>query len=531
MGRGAAGGAGVPAGGAVERRARLGELPAPGRPRGDWQPARAAQFLGELLGGQIGWRRLWCSCCSSRASAGGRAAPGATATRPGRCWRALTLPRCGAVRAARVGRPGAGQLAGDPVSRRGHRRCRAGRTALAAAALARGGARAGDHLLVYVQAASFALALPARIDPIAHQLAGWDGLAASVEAARRAQGAGFVAVEDYAVSAELARALPAGVTVLGVEQRWRLFRLPAAETGDATGLLVRRAGSGEPVGWREARPVGETLRSSHGVIVQRLALWRVAGPDPSLPAVVLPRYAPATPHSYALSAGREPPRSHCHCEEPAVPGLDSATATPLAMTGWQSLHHACCRSPRAQNSLASAACCADSARALSWRAFPPCRRDGPQQVAGADFGPPAQQTSGHRSGGRQKRARIPPRLQRESVRHGQAAPLVAPQRVAIGRRSNRLAAGAYPHRRRRGQAVGRLLGPLGARRRRLPAKTMRSLGREKQGRREGRLHNLGRLQAAAHGRGGSAVRPGPRRHAVRPESVRRAYLRRQARAG
>ena len=144
--------------------------------------------------------------------------------------------------------------------------------------------------------ASFALTLPARIDPIALSLPAGTAWRRSVEAARRAQGAGFVASEDYAVSAELARALPAGVTVLGVEQRWRLFRLPAAETGDATGILVRRAGSGEPVGWREARPVGETLRSSHGVIVQRLALWRVAGPDPSLPAVVLPRYAPATPH-------------------------------------------------------------------------------------------------------------------------------------------------------------------------------------------------------------------------------------------
>jgi hypothetical protein len=150
-------------------------------------------------------------------------------------------------------------------------------------------------LLVYIQAASFALALPPRVDPIARELAGWDRLAASVDAVRRAQAVGFVASDDYGVAAELARALPADTTMLGVDQRWRLFRLPAAQVGDAAGVLLRSAGGGEPVGWREARLIGEALRSSHGVAVQRFALWRVAGPSPSLPAVVLPRYAPMAP--------------------------------------------------------------------------------------------------------------------------------------------------------------------------------------------------------------------------------------------
>jgi hypothetical protein len=64
--------------------------------------------------------------------------------------------------------------------------------------------------------------------------------------------------------------------------------------GEADGILVRRAGSGKPVGWREARPIGDALRTSHGVAVQQFALWRVAGPLPSLPAATLPRYTPAT---------------------------------------------------------------------------------------------------------------------------------------------------------------------------------------------------------------------------------------------
>jgi hypothetical protein len=147
-------------------------------------------------------------------------------------------------------------------------------------------------LLVYVQATSFALPLPPRIDPIARELAGWDGLARSIDTVRGAKGASFVATDDYDVAAELTRALPAGTTVLGVEPRWRLFRLPAAEVGDAAGILVRRSGSGEPAGWHDVQPIGEALRLSDGVAVQRLALWRVAGPLQSTPAVVLPRYAP-----------------------------------------------------------------------------------------------------------------------------------------------------------------------------------------------------------------------------------------------
>jgi len=83
--------------------------------------------------------------------------------------------------------------------------------------------------------------------------------------------------------------------MLGVDQRWLLFRLPVAAVGDAAGILVRRAGDGEPLGWREARPIGDVLRSSHGVAVQHFALWRVAGPLPTLPAVSLPRYAPPAP--------------------------------------------------------------------------------------------------------------------------------------------------------------------------------------------------------------------------------------------
>jgi 4-amino-4-deoxy-L-arabinose transferase-like glycosyltransferase len=260
-----------------------------------WQPARAGQFLGELVGGQIGlatplvfllfvmgvgWaaRRAWRDRDPACALIAALTLPGvalfvqhALGDRVQGNWPAILYPTA-AIAAA-----------GLHNRRWLHLRWPAVALGLAIT------------LLVYVQATGYGLTLAPRIDPIARSLAGWNGLARSVDAARRAQSAGFVAADDYGAAAELARALPADVTMFGVDQRWRLFRLPAAEVGDAAGVLVRRAGSGEPVGWREARLIGEALRSSHGVAVQRFALWRVAGPLPSLPAVVLPRYAPAMP--------------------------------------------------------------------------------------------------------------------------------------------------------------------------------------------------------------------------------------------
>ena len=258
-----------------------------------WQPARAAQFLGELIGGQvglasplvflllvagIGWvaRRGWRDRDPACALLAALTLPGvalflqhALGDRVQGNWPAILYP--------------AAAIAAAGLDGRRWLRLRWPAVALGLAIT----------LLVYGLATGFGPALPPGIDPIARQLAGWDGLAGSVETARRAQAAGFVAADEYGVAAELARALPAGVTMLGVAPRWRLFRLPPAQEADAAGVLVRRSGSGEPEGWREVRPIGDAQRFSRGVAIQRFALWRVAGPLPSLPAVALPRYAPS----------------------------------------------------------------------------------------------------------------------------------------------------------------------------------------------------------------------------------------------
>ena len=68
----------------------------------------------------------------------------------------------------------------------------------------------GITLLVYLQAGTALLPVPAGVDPIARQLAGWDTLAVQVDAVRRQAGADFVAADQYGVAAELARTLPRG---------------------------------------------------------------------------------------------------------------------------------------------------------------------------------------------------------------------------------------------------------------------------------------------------------------------------------
>jgi 4-amino-4-deoxy-L-arabinose transferase-like glycosyltransferase len=259
-----------------------------------WHPARAAQFLGELIGGQIGLATplLFLLFVAGVGWAAHRA------------WRDRD-PACSLLAALTL--PGAALFVQHALGDRVQGNWPS--ILYPAAAVAAAGLQARHWLrlrwpaialglaitlLVYIQASTFVLPLPPGIDPIARQLAGWRDLAASVDAARRTQAAAFVAVDDYGVAAELARALPASVTTLGVEQRWRLFRLAPAKPGDVDGILVRRAGSGAPAGWREALPIGEAQRSSNGVAIQRYALWRVARPLPSLPAVVLPRYVPPT---------------------------------------------------------------------------------------------------------------------------------------------------------------------------------------------------------------------------------------------
>jgi 4-amino-4-deoxy-L-arabinose transferase-like glycosyltransferase len=142
---------------------------------------------------------------------------------------------------------------------------------------------------VYVQAVFAPLTLPPKFDPIALQTGGWQGFATVVEQARRRNGGGFVAADNYGVAAELARSLPASVPVIAVGPRWSSFELPAPAVDNASGILVEPRGGGKPI-WQSAEPVGTAVREQQGTVIERFDLYR-AVPDHSASAAILPRPA------------------------------------------------------------------------------------------------------------------------------------------------------------------------------------------------------------------------------------------------
>ena len=149
--------------------------------------------------------------------------------------------------------------------------------------------------LAYAQATAAPFPLPAALDPTALRLAGWRGLAEQVEMARRAAGASFVAADEYGEAAELARALPASVPVIGVERRWALFALPRPAIGGKAGILVRSARRGLDLDggpWASLHPLGGAERLRGARVVEAFRLYRVVGRSGAgVPAALLPRDA------------------------------------------------------------------------------------------------------------------------------------------------------------------------------------------------------------------------------------------------
>jgi hypothetical protein len=259
----------------------------------DWHPARAFQFLGELIGGQIGLATplvaLLCAAGAARAVrrlrdpawgllAAFTVVPAlvfvehALGDRVQANWPAVLYPAA-AIAAARLG----------GVWPR-----------LVRPAVALGLAMT---LLVWVQGDAAPLRLPRRLDPTLAQLGGWDGFAAEVAARAAAEQAAFVAADNYGDASELARLLPLAVPVIGVEPRWAFFNLPAGAPimAGRTGLLVRsarRAGPPDPAPWLAIEDLGQIPRTRDGVTAATYRLYRVTGRTGSDAAsAALPRLA------------------------------------------------------------------------------------------------------------------------------------------------------------------------------------------------------------------------------------------------
>ncbi len=134
--------------------------------------------------------------------------------------------------------------------------------------------------------------VPPRFDPLARVLAGWPGLAEAAAAAARHEGATFIAADQYGTAGELALQVPPDIAVIGIEPRWSLFSLPAARLTGQTGLLVRserRHDAPDPADWARAVPVGEVSRTQNGGAAETYRLYRVTGRADGTAAAVMPR--------------------------------------------------------------------------------------------------------------------------------------------------------------------------------------------------------------------------------------------------
>ena len=241
---------------------------------GDWHPAAALRFLGELVAGQAGLMTPAVACVLAvgtwrawRAARRGNVDAGLLACavlvpaavflehafggRVQANWPAVIIP--GAVLAACC-------LGAAPV---GFWRPASWLGAAVSAA-------------VYVQAGWGALPLPRGLDPTLIRLAGWQDLSGGVYVAATAAHADFVVADEYGLASELAFRLRG--PVVGLERRWRLFDLPHAALAGRTGLLVRSAREyGPPDGhaWGSITQVGTLQRRRGAVVAETYRLYRV----------------------------------------------------------------------------------------------------------------------------------------------------------------------------------------------------------------------------------------------------------------
>ena len=259
---------------------------------GDFDVSRAPQFIGELIGGQLGLATpvVAVLCVAGMVLAGRRALAGDPA------WSLL---------AALTAMPALvfmQHALGDRVQANWPAVIYPG-AAIAVAGLAPWWRRAvwpGIGLglamtaIAWTQATLAPLALPMRFDPTLLRLGGWAALAAEIELVRAQEGAVFVASDNYGHAALLALLLPAGTPVYGVEARWGVFALEDATAGIAgrAGLLLRSARRDDApseADWVEISRLGRLERGRNGMTAESFRLYRVTGRPGDEPIVVLPR--------------------------------------------------------------------------------------------------------------------------------------------------------------------------------------------------------------------------------------------------
>jgi hypothetical protein len=132
----------------------------------------------------------------------------------------------------------------------------------------------GLTALVYAQALTAFIPVPAKADPTALQFSGWPGLAAQAAAGAPV----FLTSDDYATASVLAYDAPENIPVAGFaydwNPRWRYFALPAAGLKGETGILVtRRADAACP------DQLGTITRKRGNEIIGTYRLCRFTAPN------------------------------------------------------------------------------------------------------------------------------------------------------------------------------------------------------------------------------------------------------------
>jgi len=260
----------------------------------DWSPGKAVQFLGELIGGQFGLATPIIAVIA----AAGLVVSIRRARRGDASWTLLAttllIPCAVFVQHALGDRvqanwpailfPSAALAAAAGLSAR-WQRWFVPATGLGLALTA----------VVWIQATIAPLALPMLWDPTLLRLGGWQHLADEIDAEATRQGAAFIVDDNYGQAALLARLLPPGRVVIGLDGRWGLFNLPtpdAASFAGQTGLLVRtarRADTPEWPSWRDILRLGMLSRARNGMVAEDFRLYRVTATDQIAGLAIMPR--------------------------------------------------------------------------------------------------------------------------------------------------------------------------------------------------------------------------------------------------
>ena len=136
-------------------------------------------------------------------------------------------------------------------------------------------------LVIYVQAIASPIPIGGVSDPTIRVLGGWPALTQAVDRRAQQTGAHFIAIDEYGLGSELALRLPRTMPVVADDPRWLLFNLPhpgIALTAGETGLLLRTTRRRTPPDarpWASMTEIGVVGRGRYGQIGESYKVYAV----------------------------------------------------------------------------------------------------------------------------------------------------------------------------------------------------------------------------------------------------------------